>query len=263
VALAVAALSVAGCGDDKAASADSSATATPSTTTAQTTTATQPPKVLVKSADYDQQFKTVPPPDGAKKAITKPAATKTSKTAEMSTPASGGSNAGVGSLATFGNGLIKAKAHPHVSITTNRGTFVVEVEPEGVPIGAANFVSLAAHHFYDKLTFHRVEPGFVIQGGDPEGTGRGGPGYTIPDESGPLLHEAGAVAWAKAGPDTAGSQFYVTLAPAHPLDHAYTVFGKIISGMNVVQATQIGDVMKKVVVTGVPANLKVPYLAKK
>lgn len=259
VAVAAIAVAAAGCGDDKTASADSSASATTSSTsnTSLASNQKQPATVLEESPDFKQLLKTVPPPDGSKRAA-----------AKTPSPSAKGRGVAVGKatvsdLQKFGNALIKAKAHPDVMITTNRGSFLIEVDPEGVPIGAANFIALAAHHFYDNLKFHRVEPNFVIQGGDPEGTGMGGPGYEIPDEDGPLLHEVGVVAWAKAGPNTAGSQFYITLAPAHNLDHQYTVFGKVIEGMDTVQSTQVGDVMKKVVVRGVPANLTVPNPIKK
>src|SRR6266508_744266 len=108
-------------------------------------------------------------------------------------------------------------------------------------------VSLARKGFYDGLTFHRVEPKFVVQGGDPKGNGTGGPGYTIKDEFNKQQHVRGVVAMARTqAPNSAGSQFYITLAPAHFLDGQYTVFGKVTGGMEVVDKIRVGDKMKSV-----------------
>lgn len=121
------------------------------------------------------------------------------------------------------------------TIVTDKGNIVAELYQD-TPEGQNNFVTLALNGFYDGLTFHRVEPGFVIQGGDPEGTGRGGPGYTIKDEVNGRTHVEGAVAMAKMPrPDTAGSQFYICLARTPHLDKDYTVFGKVTSGMDAVR----------------------------
>ena len=136
-------------------------------------------------------------------------------------------------------------------IHTSKGQIVCELYPEKAPLSVTNFIQLAQGGFYNGLKFHRVEPSFVIQGGDPEGTGRGGPGYTIPAEIG-LKHEKGALAWARL-PDqvnpqkrSSGSQFYITLAPVSFLDGEYSVFGKTVSGFDVVQQTKVGDVIEKV-----------------
>jgi len=161
-----------------------------------------------------------------------------------------------------GDSFTRAHVTPLVTVKTNKGSFVIEIEPRGVEITAGNFVSLVQRHFYDHLTFHRYVPGFVIQGGDPKGDGTGGPDYTIPDEAGPLLHDTGAVAMAKSGANTAGSQFYITLAPAHQLDHKYTVFGKVIKGMDVVDKLRQGDVMEKVTVSDLPPNDHGPVVPK-
>jgi cyclophilin family peptidyl-prolyl cis-trans isomerase len=111
-------------------------------------------------------------------------------------------------------------------------------------------VTLAKKGYYDGVTFHRVEPKFVVQGGDPKGDGTGGPGYTIKDEFNKQKHVRGAVAMARTqAPNSAGSQFYVTLAPAHFLDGQYTVFGRVTSGMDVVDKIKVGDKMKSVKVT--------------
>lgn len=127
------------------------------------------------------------------------------------------------------------------TVETNKGTFSFVLFPEDAPNTVANFVDLAKKGFYDGTIFHRVIAGFVIQGGDPTGTGMGGPGYTIKAEFNKRKHVAGTVAMARAGdPDSAGSQFYVCLAPAPHLDGGYTVFGKVIEGMDVVQS--IGSV---------------------
>jgi peptidyl-prolyl cis-trans isomerase B (cyclophilin B) len=127
------------------------------------------------------------------------------------------------------------------------GEIVIEFFPEDAPKTVENFVTLAKKGFYDGLTFHRVEPGFVVQGGDPKGDGTGGPGYTIKAEFNKQPHVRGVVAMARTrDPDSAGSQFYITLAPAHFLDGKYTVFGKVSSGMDVVDKIKKGDKMKSV-----------------
>jgi peptidylprolyl isomerase len=120
-------------------------------------------------------------------------------------------------------------------IKTEKGDIIIELNAKAAPFTVNNFLFLAQQHFYDGLTFHRVVPSFVAQGGDPKGDGSGGPGYTIPDEKSPLLHDTGAVAMAKtSAPNSAGSQFYITMAPQPALDGKYTVFGQVTSGMDVV-----------------------------
>ena len=129
----------------------------------------------------------------------------------------------------------------------NGGEIVIEFFPDDAPKTVENFVTLAKKGFYDGLTFHRVEPGFVVQGGDPSGNGTGGPGYKIKAEFNKQPHVRGAVAMARTNdPDSAGSQFYITLAPANFLDGKYTVFGKVVSGMDVVDKIKKGDKMKSV-----------------
>ena len=133
-------------------------------------------------------------------------------------------------------------------IVTQQGDIVFTFFPEDAPLTVASFIKLARNGFYDGLTFHRVEPGFVIQGGCPLGTGTGGPGYRLKAEFNDQLHEAGAVAMARSqSPDSAGSQFYVCLEDAHFLDHNYTVFGRVTSGLDVARRIKIGDVMKVVI----------------
>lgn len=117
------------------------------------------------------------------------------------------------------------------------GEIRIELFPKEAPQTVNNFVYLARQGYYDGVTFHRVIPGFVAQGGDPTGTGAGGPGWTIPDEVNPHKHTEGAVAMAKtAQPNSAGSQFYITLAPQPALDGTYTVFGRVVDGMDVVRS---------------------------
>lgn len=139
------------------------------------------------------------------------------------------------------------------TISTAKGDIVVQLDVSAAPLTVNNFVFLATRGFYDDLTFHRVEPGFVIQGGDPLGTGVGGPGYTVPAEIG-LKHVEGAIAMARQGdqvnPERAssGSQFYITLAPTDFLDGAYTVFGQVTDGMDVVQSIAVGDVIEAITI---------------
>ena len=118
---------------------------------------------------------------------------------------------------------------------TNHGDITVELFDEDAPKTVANFTKLAADNFYEGVVFHRIIKDFMIQGGDPTGTGRGGPGYTFEDEFNDHKIERGALAMANAGPNTNGSQFFVVVADACPwLDGAHTVFGRIASGMDVV-----------------------------
>lgn len=134
------------------------------------------------------------------------------------------------------------------TISTNRGDIVLDLQPEHAPKTVNNFVSLARDGFYDGLTFHRVIPNFMVQGGDPEGSGRGGPGYRFEDETrdNPLTHEAGVISMANAGPNTNGSQFFITHAPQPHLDGKHTVFGKVVEGQDVVDSVRQGDTMESV-----------------
>jgi peptidyl-prolyl cis-trans isomerase B (cyclophilin B) len=134
-------------------------------------------------------------------------------------------------------------------IVTDRGEMIFRFFPDDAPVTVASFIKLARSGFYDGLTFHRVVPGFVIQGGCPQGTGTGGPGYNLKAEFNDNRHDAGAVAMARAqSPDSAGSQFYICLEDAHFLDHQYTVFGQLTSGLDVARTMQAGDVMKAVII---------------
>jgi cyclophilin family peptidyl-prolyl cis-trans isomerase len=131
---------------------------------------------------------------------------------------------------------------------TSMGNFTIELFEEQVPNTVGNFVKLADTNFYDGVIFHRVIDGFMIQGGDPTGTGRGGPGYKFADEFHPQLkhNSEGILSMANAGPNTNGSQFFITLAPTPHLDGRHAVFGKVIEGMDVVRKigktpTKAGD----------------------
>ncbi len=138
--------------------------------------------------------------------------------------------------------------HKEVRISTDKGDIVIALYPDTAPMAVSNFVYLASNGFYDGLTFHRREEGFVIQGGDPNGNGTGGPGYQFPDElKDSYTYARGTVAMANAGPNTNGSQFFIMLAD-YPLPKAYTIFGHVVSGMDVVDKISIGDKMNKVTV---------------
>ncbi len=134
-------------------------------------------------------------------------------------------------------------------IHTSKGDIVFSFYPDDAPRHSAAFMKLARAGFYDGLTFHRVEPGFVIQGGCPEGTGTGGPGYRLDAEFSERPHVKGTVAMARSSdPNSAGSQFYITLGDAHFLDRQYTVFGQVTEGQDVVDAIRKGDVMEQVTI---------------
>src|SRR6266545_1096880 len=124
-------------------------------------------------------------------------------------------------------------------IQTNHGPIHVELYPDDAPKTVDNFVKLANDGFYDRVIFHRVIPDFMIQGGDPTGTGSGGPGYTFEDEFNDHKVERGALAMANAGPNTNGSQFFIVTTPSAPwLDGKHTVFGRVVDGMDVVDAIE-------------------------
>ena len=153
-------------------------------------------------------------------------------------------------------------ANPTVTFETTHGTFKAEMFEDEAPATAGNFLKLVRDGYYDGIVFHRVIDGFMIQGGDPTGTGRGGPGYTIDDEFAPgLKHDGkGIFSMANAGPNSGGSQFFITLVPTPWLDGKHAIFGRVVEGMDVVDAigatpTGPGDkpkddvVMKKVTVS--------------
>ena len=123
------------------------------------------------------------------------------------------------------------------TLKTANGDIVIQLLPEKAPVTVNNFVFLAREHYYDGVTFHRVLPGFMAQAGDPTGTGSGGPGYTFEDEISDLAFDsAGLVAMANGGPNTNGSQFFITYGPAEHLNGLHTIFGRVIQGMDVAEA---------------------------
>ena len=137
------------------------------------------------------------------------------------------------------------------SIETSKGTIELELYPEHAPKTVNNFVFLAKEGYYDGIKFHRVINDFMVQCGDPTGTGRGGPGYSFEDEiaGNPLKHEKGVLSMANAGPNTNGSQFFITHSPQPHLNGNHTVFGKVINGQDVVDSIEQGDIMEKVIIS--------------
>ena len=145
---------------------------------------------------------------------------------------------------------IDAKKSYVATMETNRGAMELELYPEFAPKTVNNFVFLSEQGFYDGISFHRVINDFMIQGGDPTGTGSGGPGYRFEDEvvGNPLKHETGVISMANAGPNTNGSQFFITHSPQPHLNGKHTVFGKVTEGQDVIDAIRKGDTMTKVTI---------------
>lgn len=151
----------------------------------------------------------------------------------------------------FENVTIEQVTNKQVRITTDKGDIVFRLDPVAGPLAARNFFSLAQRGYYDGVVFHRVDKvpaPFVIQGGDPTGTGNGGPGYQFPDDPVTGTYAAGTVAMANAGPDTNGSQFFIVLADQPLLPKNYSIFGQVTSGMEVVDQITVGDVMRRVTI---------------
>ena len=136
----------------------------------------------------------------------------------------------------------------YATIETEKGNLVLELFASDVPRTVNNFVTLAREGFYDGLTFHRVVPGFVVQGGCPVGDGTGGPGYRFDDEITEHTHVAGALSMANSGPNTNGSQFFITYTPQHHLDGLHSVFGQLVDGMDVMETIEQGDVMIRITI---------------
>ena len=126
------------------------------------------------------------------------------------------------------------------TMATSKGTMTIALDPAAAPKTVNNFVFLARYHYYDGVTFHRIIPGFMLQGGDPEGTGRGGPGYRFDDElPRPGRYEVGSLAMANAGPNTNGSQFFIVTGPSGVgLPPQYSLFGKVVGGLDVISAIE-------------------------
>jgi peptidyl-prolyl cis-trans isomerase B (cyclophilin B) len=146
---------------------------------------------------------------------------------------------------------IDPKKNYTATFETSRGSIVCDLFAKDAPISVNNFAFLARDKFYDNTKFHRVIDNFMVQGGDPEGTGRGGPGYRFEDEvdKNPHKHQVGSLSMANAGPNTNGSQFFITHIATDWLDGKHTVFGQVKSGQNVVNAIKQGDVLKSVTIT--------------
>jgi peptidyl-prolyl cis-trans isomerase B (cyclophilin B) len=135
------------------------------------------------------------------------------------------------------------------TIETDKGDIVIDLFAKDVPKTVNNFVFLAREGFYDGVTFHRVIADFMAQGGDPTGTGAGGPGYRFEDEFSSHVHSTGVLSMANAGPNTNGSQFFITYAPQPHLDNRHSVFGKMTSDMSILESIVQGDVIKTITIT--------------
>jgi len=144
--------------------------------------------------------------------------------------------------------IIDASKQYTATIETEKGDLVLELFARDVPVTANNFVFLANEGFYDGTTFHRVIPGFMAQGGDPTGTGSGGPGYTFADEFTEHTHGTGALSMANSGPNTNGCQFFITYTAQHGLDGKHSVFGQLIEGTNVLEKIEPGDTIVRITI---------------
>lgn len=144
--------------------------------------------------------------------------------------------------------VIDPKKRYSTTLDTNKGKIKIALDAAKAPKTVNNWVYLARDGYYDGVTFHRVIAGFMAQGGDPTGTGRGGPGYTFGDEFSDLTHQAGVLSMANSGPSTNGSQFFIVYDPQPHLNGKHTVFGKVVEGMDVALELVNGDRMNKVTV---------------
>jgi cyclophilin family peptidyl-prolyl cis-trans isomerase len=148
--------------------------------------------------------------------------------------------------------LAEARRPLQARVQTARGEFVIRLAGQDAPLTVANFVKLARAKYFDGVAVHRAVPNFVLQDGDPTGTGNGGPGYEIRDELNPLAYERGTVGMALSGPDTGGSQWFVTHSPQPHLNGLYTAFGRVVAGQEVVEGTEQGDLIRSVTVSEAP-----------
>jgi cyclophilin family peptidyl-prolyl cis-trans isomerase len=153
------------------------------------------------------------------------------------------------SAGDYQRALSRSGKRVHATVTLDKGSFVIELLADDAPLTVDNFVQLASRGYFNGITFHRVVPNFVVQGGDPRGDGNGGPGYQIRCEINEVPYETGAVGMALSGKDTGGSQWFVTHAPQPHLDGGYTVFGRVVSGQDVVDRVARGDIIRRISVT--------------
>src|SRR5918911_4057686 len=149
----------------------------------------------------------------------------------------------------YARALSRLNKQVRAVVNTDKGPFTIELLPEDAPLNVDNFVQLAQKGYFNGITFHRVVPNFVIQGGDPRGDGNGGPGYQIRCEINEVPYDTGAVGMALSGKDTGGSQWFVTHSPQPHLDGGYTVFGRVVVGMDVVDRIARGDRINGITVT--------------
>ena len=158
--------------------------------------------------------------------------------------------------ADYARALARLGKSVRAIVSTDKGPFTIELLPDDAPLNVDNFVQLAQSGYFNNITFHRVVPNFVIQGGDPRGDGNGGPGYQIRCEINEVPYDRGAVGMALSGKDTGGSQWFVTHSPQPHLDGGDTVYGRVVSGMDVVDRIARGDRIRAVSVTesAVPAS---------
>ena len=153
------------------------------------------------------------------------------------------------STADYERALARIGKRIKAVVTTTKGSFSIELTPDDAPLTVDNFIQLAQRKYFGRVTIHRVVPNFVIQDGDPRGDGNGGPGYQIRCEINELPYDRGALGMALSGKDTGGSQWFITHSPQPHLDGGYTVFGKVVSGMEVVDAIVRGDVIESITIT--------------
>src|SRR5437899_1221447 len=141
---------------------------------------------------------------------------------------------------------LEGRAPPRVTLETDRGSLVVELLPAEAPLTVAAFLSLVERRYFDGARWHRVVPNFVAQDGDPRGDGWGGPGFVLRDEVNPTRYETGTMGMALSGPDTGGSQFFITHSAQPHLDGTYTVFGRVVAGLNVLAGVAQGDRIRSI-----------------
>jgi cyclophilin family peptidyl-prolyl cis-trans isomerase len=151
--------------------------------------------------------------------------------------------------ADYERALARVGKTVRAAVRTDRGSFTIELLADDAPLTVDNFVQLARRNYFNNVSFHRVVPNFVIQGGDPRGDGNGGPGYQIRCEINTVPYERGAVGMALSGKDTGGSQWFITHSPQPHLDGGYTVFGRVVEGQDVIDRITRGDLIRGIVVT--------------